>query len=179
MKVRYGLAILAALGLTACAERDISYEKSFITDFGSYQPTQYVNTDALDKTAWNETRQITLTVRQNEFSPMVVRLKKDVPYTIRVVNQDKNTVSFDASDLFENSAVAELSEAASYPARSKPLLKSFVVPSNGERMVKLVPVLEGRYEFEDNAPGLFLLDLVFSPWSRGATKGTSGVFIVE
>ncbi|SCA57161.1 exported hypothetical protein [Candidatus Terasakiella magnetica] len=189
MKIRYALAMMAAVGLSACAERDVAYNSVFVTDFGTYKDAFDVRNHAdasgeiAEAAAWNDARNVTLTVRQNEFSPMIVHLKKDVPYVIKVVNKDQNSVSFNAGEFFENTSVDSINEAMyedeTYPARAKPQLKSFVVPPKGERMVKLVPVLEGRYEFEDNAPGFFLPNFSFSPWSRAATMGTSGVFVVE
>lgn len=187
--MRFGLALIAAVGLSACAERDIALNASYVTDFGSFQDNDYVG-DRADSTAekagmaqWNDAREVTLTLRQNEFSPMIVHLKKGVPYVVTVKNNDLDAVSFSAQEFFANASVSHLSEATHeeevFAAAEKPVLVSFVVPPKGERQIKVVPVMEGRYEFEDGAPGIFFNQWHLSPWSNGATMGTSGVFIVD
>ncbi len=189
MKMRFGLAVLAAIGLSACAETDVVLNHSYVTDFGSYQDSDYTaeHADATGEKAananWANAHKVTLSLRQNEFSPMIVHLKKGEPYSITVKNNDNNVVSFRADEFFANSSVAQLSEAKHeddmLPAAEKPLLVSFVVPPMGERTVNLIPVMEGRYEYEDASPGLYFVQWGVAPFSRAATLGTAGVFIVE
>ena len=189
MKFTFGLALAAVVGLSACAEKDVVLNASYVTDFGEYQDSDYLgnHADAEGKKAdgvnWTDAKEVTLTIRQNEISPMIIHLKKDVAYKVKIVNKDVDTVSFSAPEFFENVAVSSLSEAKNgeemLPAATKPLLMSFVVPAKGERTVNLVPVLEGRYEFEDGAPGIFFNQWQLSPYSRGKTMGAIGLFIVD
>lgn len=187
MKMRLGLALVGAVGLTACAERDVAYNTPYVTDFGSYSdsnaPSTYEGSSVAMAAKWDGARDVTLTLRQNEFSPMIVHLTKGEAYNLTVVNKDKYAVSFKAEDFFENVSTANLSEVKAgddvFEELKAPDLISFVVPAQSQRTVKFVPVLEGRYEFEDGAPGLMFPSWHLSPYSRGATQGSIGVFVVK
>ncbi|MDV7340728.1 cupredoxin domain-containing protein [Terasakiella sp. A23] len=186
MKFRFGVAIVAALGLSACANLDITTGPSPIINIGLFDgSTSYEDAsgEIAAKANWDAAREITLNVEEREFTPMVVHLKRETPYKLKIVNKDAEAISFRAVDFFESSSVLKLSakntDIDDASGMQKPLLVSFVVPAKGERTLKFVPVKEGKYEFEDASPGFMADRWHFAPWGFGTINGTFGVFIVK
>lgn len=176
----FSAVVLVGL-LGACAARDVTYSRSYPL---SYQGGLSDETgDIASAAAWDNAATITITHKDSEFSPMYVGLKKDTPYILKIVNEDDRTLSIRAANFFANSSVASISQTAHYsndlPAIEKPLLKSFIVSPKGEREVRVVPMGEGSYEFDNGYPAMIIGEFQFAPWSRAASMGTVGAIVVK
>jgi hypothetical protein len=167
--------------LCACAARDVTYSRTNPLDFeGKFQDTAG---EALSQVMWDEAKVITLTHKDGEFTPMIVDMQKGKPYILKVINEEDSTVSFRAPEFFNNVSVSKISGTGYYtdavPELENPLLVSFIVAPLGEREVRLVPLNEGSFQFENAFPSLSIMEFQFAPFSRAATMGTVGAFTIE
>ena len=168
---------MAALvfGLTACHAKDMIRDP---TDIGKFFKGVYVENGAEVVAAadWSKAETVSIRIRQSEFDPMLVNLKKDQPYVLRFENADKVEHSFLAVEFFETIAPKQLTPGEEVTPDS--VLVSISIPAEESRELHFVPTVDGRYEFEDGSPGFFLHRLHFAPFSRG-TFGAAGVIKVN
>lgn len=183
MKMRFGLALVAALGLTACAERDVMMNTNTATNFGSFQEATMMAAQEADSNKWEKASEVTITLQRKEFSPMMLHLKQNQPYTLNVVNNSNSAMSFKANEFFQTTLVRSLSEVttdkAVYPAAENPLMVSFIVPAMSQRTINIVPAVKGRFEYEDGTPGIMVAGFHWAPWGYGVTQGSFGIISVD
>lgn len=183
MKMRFGLALVAALGLTACAERDVMMNTNTATNFGSFQEATMMAATEADSSKWDKASEVTITLQRKEFAPMMLHLKQNQPYILKVVNNSNSPMSFKANEFFQTTLVRSLSEVitdeAVYPPAENPLMVSFIVPAMSERTINVVPAVKGRFEYEDATPGIMIAGFHWAPWGYGKTQGSFGMISVD
>ncbi len=127
-----------------------------------------VNPEALKRVNWTRVPEINVRIRHDEFSPMVIRMRQGWPYVFRLRNRDNAGHTFRADGFFRRVAVIQKSVDGEVE-ESNNCFGSVWVPPRQTVELRLVAVVDGRYEFEDN-PVFFL---------GGFMDGPNGVIIVE
>ena len=156
---RSSLFVAAALLLSACASPgDI---------INPVLGCEEVNPEALKRVNWARVPEINVRIRHDEFSPMVIRMRQGWPYVFRLRNRDHTGHTFWADSFFRRVAVIQKSVGGE--VEEQPCFGSVWVPPRQTVELRLVAVVDGHYEFEDN-PVFFL---------GGFTDGPNGVIIIE
>lgn len=96
---------------------------------------------------WATAETVDLRIRDDEFYPMVLNLRANSPYVLRITNTDDGKRTFRSSDLFESVAIAEASVAGETIER--PCFFAINVPAESTTEVKFVTGLDGRYEYQN------------------------------
>lgn len=133
---------------------------------------------------WGFAKVIPVRVRQGEFSPLVIYLRRDMPYVFRFTNADDRAHTFAAPDFFEAVAVSHL-PGTSGPEPAAPLPSALVtaatpvpcnddvsaikLPADATVELPLVTMRDGRYSFQD----------VFLYLPSSLTGGDIGVIVIE
>ncbi|MDP6574326.1 MAG: hypothetical protein QGI63_12320 [Rhodospirillales bacterium] len=142
----------AAFFLTAGVLQACSYPGS---NFSLFATTCVADArERVEAADWSKVEVIPLRIRQNEFNPMIIDLKQDRPYVIRITNADDKHHFFGASDFFRSVAVAKVDEGGDRDDRT--CISRVSVGGGQTAEVVFVTVRDGRFEFADN-----LIDL---PW---------------
>ncbi len=156
---RSSLFLAAALLLSACASPgDI---------INPVLGCEEVNPEALKRVNWTRVPEINVRIRHDEFRPMVIRMRQGWPYVFRLRNRDHTGHTFRADDFFRRVAVIQKSVGGE--VEEAPCFGSVWVPPRQTVELRLVAVVDGHYEFEDN-PVFFL---------GGFMDGPNGVIIIE
>lgn len=123
---------------------------------------------AIAEADWSLTVTRTLRIRQDEYAPLVITLRRDRPYVLRIVNGDDRAHVFSAPDFFQAIAVKSLgpAERAVEPGSAP---ASIDLPPGQTRELVFVPVKDGYYSFADGWTGRLL----------GGILGTRGLIVVE
>jgi hypothetical protein len=103
----------------------------------------------LENIDWSAARTVDIRIRQDEFQPMVVGLTRDIPYVLHIRNADSSTRGFRSPTFFRKAAVAEIVVDGEARDLDGGCITGVSVPANGAVEVRLVALLEGRYDFED------------------------------
>lgn len=157
---RTSLVISALLALSGCMS-------SLGVASSGLMQCQQVNQEALKFVNWAKVPEIDVKIRHEEFTPMIIRLRQGWPYVIRIRNNDAQAHAFNAHDFFSN--VAVVSAAINDEEEEDTCFRAVWIPPRGSVKLKLVAVIDGRYEFDSTMP---LIPNIF-PW------GPSGVIVVE
>ena len=156
------VALVAVVGglLAACAS------STGVTSIGVAECKQ-ISKKAEAKINWARVPQIDLRIRNDEFSPMVMRLRQGRPYILRIRNRDEAMHVFRAPDFFRQNAIIAIGvegvraeEACAY---------SVTIPGRQTAEIRMVAVTDGTFEYEDN---MVLVPFVVS-------SGASGAIIIE
>ncbi len=117
---------------------------------------------------WSLTVTRTLRIRQDEYAPLVITLRRDRPYVLKLINGDDAAHVFSAPDFFQAIAVKSLMPAdqAIEPGWAP---SSIDLPAGQTRELAFVPVRDGYYSFADGWTGRLL----------GGILGTRGLIVVE
>ncbi len=150
---------------------------------GGFFPT-YFNDDPVSNSAeivaaadWETAKTVVIDMRQNSFTPAVVRLTQGQPYILVLENRDDVTHVFAAKEFFRTTAVRQIvTDDKETPVHR--LSTVSVLPSEIKE-VYLVPLRDGWFSFEGADPGLNIAGISLSPFSRGAIHGMVGNFVVE
>ena len=126
-----------------------------------------VNPEALKHVNWTRVPEINVRIRHDEFSPMVIRMRQGWPYVFRLRNRDDAGHTFSAGDFFRRVAIIQKSIGGE--VEENPCFGSIWVPPRQTVELRLVAVVDGRYEFEDNPVYIF----------GGFVDGPNGVIIIE
>ena len=110
---------------------------------------------------------VNVRIRQNEYSPMVIRLRQGWPYVIRTRNRDDHGHVFQANTFF--SRVAVIKTTITGKVKDEPCYGAIYDPAQQTAKLKLVAVVDGYYDYEDNYLSI----------SSAFSLGRSGVIIVE
>jgi hypothetical protein len=103
----------------------------------------------LDDIDWSTAPTVNIRIRQDEFQPMVVGLVRDTPYVLHIRNADSSTHSFRSPTFFRKAAVAQIVVDGEARDLDGGCITGVSVPANGTVEVRLVALLEGRYDFEN------------------------------
>lgn len=106
---------------------------------------------------WSQAKLVSLRIRQGEFSPMVLNLRVEQPYVLRITNGDDTSRVFRAAEFFENVALARVDVAGSVADES--CIAAVVIGPRQTADVLFVTVRDGRYQFADNRVLSSLFDL--------------------
>ena len=145
MRFRRIFSVLAAgAALAACAPADQIKDKLALTFTGcaDKRPTD-VN--------WSAARTFDVTIRQDEFQPMVIGLVRDRPYVLHIRNGDSGAHSFRSPAFFRQAAVAEVIVDGQSSPLGGECITGVSVPAKGSVEIRLVALLEGRYSFDNLA----------------------------
>ena len=147
------MARAAALFLTASVLQACSYPGGTIGSFftGTCVADARERVEAAD---WSKAEVIPIRIRQDEFNPMIIGLKRDRPYVIRITNADDTPHVFGAGDFFRSVAVAKVD--ISGDGDDQTCITRVAVAGGQTAEVVFVAVRDGRYEFADN--------FITSPW---------------
>ena len=126
-----------------------------------------VSPEALKRVNWTQVPEINVRIRHDEFSPMVIRMRQGWPYVFRIRNRDNTGHTFRADDFFNKVAVIQKSVAGKIAEET--CFGSLWVPPRQTVELRLVAVIDGYYEFEDNP--VYVLG--------GFMNGPNGVIIIE
>ena len=119
---------------------------------------------------WSKAEIVPIRIRQDEFDPMIIGLKQDRPYVIRITNADDTHHVFGAEDFFRSVAVAAVDTVDTGDDGDGQTCITRVVIDGGQTVeVVLVTVRDGRYEFADN--------FITSPWFDFG--GAMGVIYIQ
>jgi hypothetical protein len=117
---------------------------TFIPGVSSIGPEcQKIDPQALKYINWTRVPEVNVRIRQDEFSPMIIRLRQGWPYVIRIRNRDDQV--FRAYDFFSKVAVVgttiggEKEDITCYGA--------IVIPARTTAKISLVAAVDGCYEF--------------------------------
>ena len=103
---------------------------------------------------WSKAEVIPIRIRQNEFNPMIIGLKRDQPYVIRITNADDAHHVFGAGEFFQSVAVAKVDMGGD--GDDQTCITRVAIAGGQTAEVVFVAVRDGRYEFADNS--------IASPW---------------
>ena len=126
-----------------------------------------VNAKALKMVNWTQVPEVSLRIRHDEFDPMVLRLRQGWPYVFRIRNRDDYVHTFRAYEFFSKVAVIEMTVGGR--AREETCFATLRIPARQTIELRLIAVVDGFYEYEDN---WMPLPFLFS-------SGTDGVIIIE
>ncbi|MBC8337261.1 MAG: hypothetical protein H8E39_01085 [Alphaproteobacteria bacterium] len=126
-----------------------------------------VSKEAVKRINWTKVPEVNVSIRHDEFSPMVIRLRQGWPYVFRIRNRDDDGHAFKAYEFFKNVAVIQSSVEGE--VLDNPCLSALWVPSRQTAELRLVAAVDGYYEFEDLP--FFAL--------TGFYDGPQGVIIIE
>ena len=90
---------------------------------------------------------IAVRIRQGEFKPVLVSLRKDTAYVLRLTNDDDRNRVFGAPEFFAAVAVGKV--AVGDEVSSARCISAITVPPNATAEVQIVAVRDGRYDFEE------------------------------
>ncbi len=114
---------------------------------------------------WSLTVTRTLRIRQDEYAPLVITLRRDRPYVLKIVNGDDVAHAFSAPDFFQAIAVKSVGPADQVVEPGS----SIDLPAGQTRELAFVPLRDGYYSFADGWTGRLL----------GGILGTRGLIVVE
>ena len=108
---------------------------------------------------------VNVRIRQNEYLPMVIRLRRDWPYVIRTRNRDDHGHVFQANTFFSRVAVIKTTIAGK--VKDETCYGAIYDPAQQTPKLKLVAVVDGDYDYEDSYLS------ISSAFSWGVTASSS------
>ncbi|MEE8393335.1 MAG: hypothetical protein V3R66_03245 [Rhodospirillales bacterium] len=143
MGCRSFLVTILMLGLSACA-----FEDEIVLGPFSWPNCVEGVAKHIEGIDWAEARTINVSIRQDEFEPMVIGLRQNNPYIFRIENRDEYEHFFMAEGFFSSVAVASIKGPGQ---ESGPSCIDGVKIGPFETVeLRLVPVRDGRYEYNDD-----------------------------
>mgnify|MGYP000618005226 CR=1 FL=1 len=139
---RGALLLTVALVLAACT-RDggvSSYLAGGCTDASAKQ---------FEGINWNKARHIKMSVRQDEYSPMVVPLTQGLAYVMSIENKDDDIHNFRATEFFRSVAMAKASVGDEVLENA--CIDAVSLEPGQTAEFRFIAVRNGRYDFEDNS----------------------------
>ena len=116
---------------------------------------------------WTKVPVVNVRIRQNEYLPMVIRLRQGWPYVIRILNRDDYGHVFQANTFFSRVAVIKTTIAGK--VKEETCYGAIYIPAQQTAELKLVAVVDGYYDYVDS---YLSISSAFSP-------GRNGVIIIE
>lgn len=134
------IAPVLTLALWACASPDNFYTERDRHEFCGSDPEKRV---ALAN--WDDAEAVDLQIRMGAFWPMILTLRQDRPYILRIANIDPERRVFSAPPLFQNSHLESITVAGGDPEFDP--VDGLRLPPAGTAEVRLMAMCTGRYEF--------------------------------
>jgi len=167
----YLLFLVIGVLVSACTEKNI---------YANLTSRYYLSDqqEIIEAADWGAAKTLEIRIRQNEFSPTIIRLRQGEPYIMLVENRDDIAHMLVAKEFFKTVAIRKiLSQTLEI---SKVNLIGLHLSPGEVKEVHFIPARDGWFDFEGGkGPGIFATDYIFSPLSRGAIKGMIGSFVVE
>ena len=116
---------------------------------------------------WSKAEIISLRIRQSSFNPMIIGLKQNRPYVIRINNGDDSIHVFRAGEFFRSVALAKV-EVDGFDSEDH-CITAVSIDGGETAEIQLVAVRDGRYEFDDNP--------LLVPWVL--IPGAVGIIYIE
>ena len=135
-------AVALGVMLTACAPAS-RMKDHLVLAFAGCAETPLHDID------WSTAPTVNIRIRQDEFQPMVVGLARDIPYVLHIRNADSSTHGFRSPTFFRKAAVAQIVVDGEARTLDGDCITGVSVPANGAVEVRLVALLEGRYDFDN------------------------------
>ena len=105
---------------------------------------------------WDKAERLTVTVRHNEYTPMVIPLMKGRAYVMGFENRDDYNHRFEAPTFFRAVALKDVTVAGE-DTDAGACIRGLGLPPGKAVSVRLVTVADGRYPFEESALGTMFL----------------------
>ncbi len=153
-----GLSVVASLA--ACAA------PSGVSDILALDCKQISKT-AEAKINWARVPEREIAIRNDAFSPMVMRLMQGRPYVIRVRNCDDSTHVFRAGKLFQENAVVAVGVEGK--RADETCISAITIPPRQSAEIRFVAITDGTYDYADE----FFLPSFFK------TGVASGAIVIE
>ncbi len=126
-----------------------------------------INQKAVKFINWTRVPVVNVRIRQNEYSPMIIRLRQGWPYVIRIRNRDDYGHVFQANTFFSRVAVIKTTIAGE--VKEETCFGAIYIPAQQTAELKLVAVVDGYYEYTDSYLSI----------SSAFSLGHDGVIIIE
>ncbi len=140
---------LVLLALSSCAyapgSKGFPWDINFSGFVCNQNPTQFI--EGVD---WSQAKTIDLRIRQGHFSPTYFSLYVGQPYLLNIENADDVDHTFMAFDFFRAIAVAGVGTQGADFKEIK-CLAGVTVPPQTKTSLRLVPIRDGTYEFDDES----------------------------
>ena len=167
----YLLFLVIGVLVSACTEKNI---------YANLTSRYYLSDqqEIIEAADWEAAKTVEIRIRQNEFSPTIIRLRQGEPYIMLVENRDDITHMLVAEEFFKTVAIHKiLSQTLEI---SKVNLIGLHLNPGEIKEIHFIPARDGWFDFEGgHGPGIFATDYIFSPLSLGVIKGMVGSFVVE
>ena len=149
MRTSWGLpvAMMAVVVLSACTMRDVVKLDQDLRKvaFGECLGATPDPAAAVD---WSTAQAISVTIRQDDYDPMILFLKRDQPYVITIANRDDSGHTFRARRFFQESTVAGVTVGGE--ALDDDCIIAVDIPALKTAELRVVPTREGTYDFTDD-----------------------------
>ena len=152
MNRRVVAAAMMILGLGACAPSDVIQGPEAVRLAGAVAPD--AASAAVEAADWEKAIALAVRMRQGDFNPMVMQMRVGFPYVLTIENADAEACAFKAPEFFASSAVKSL-EPLDPPFEPGDTLVSVLVEPGQTRTVRLVPMKDGTYTYDDGVFGVF------------------------
>lgn len=167
MKYRLLISLLAVWGLSACAY-----------DIGHFTQVKGEGAVQSELGRWKEARVINLTVQNNEFSPMLIRVEAGQPYILKMLNLDDEVRAFKAPDFFDTIHYDLLQDRGRYYKTG--YITSLVLEPNVPKEYYFIPIEPEQSEsqsfrFDSTSYTIAIPPVHFSPVDLGAPTGAISV----
>lgn len=96
---------------------------------------------------WTRVPIVEVAVRNDEFEPMVFRLRQGRPYVLHLRNRDLERHEFAAPAFFRENAVVGI--AVDGVPMADVCVESITLPARQTAVIRMVAVIDGHYEFYD------------------------------
>lgn len=153
-----GLALAASL--SACAG------PTGVSELGAAECKQ-ISKQAEAKINWARVPEREIVIRNDAFSPMVMRLMQGRPYVLRIRNRDDQMHVFRAGSLFERNVV--VAAGVEGQRAEQTCFTAISIPPRQSAEIRFVAITDGTYDYADE----ILLPKIFS------VGAANGVIVIE
>ena len=143
-------ASLLAPILWACGSSDNFFTERDLHAFCGSDPEKRVAA-----ANWDDAEAIDLQIRLGSFWPMILTLRRDRPYILRIANIDPERRVFSAPPLFQTSYLQSVTVAGEDPEFDP--VDGLRLPPAGTAEIRLMALCAGRFEFHET----WLTDMSF------------------
>jgi len=173
VKLIRNLAVAAmAVTLAACAAQPAGSDS-----VNAYKSAPDSFQAAVAAADWNSASVIEITLRDDHFAPMLLKLKMGKPYVLRFTSKEPKTHLVAGSGFLGNMAVASLSGNDTVSKGS--IVHGIALKPWEPREIKVIPMVRGRFEFRRTGSGVIVTHSgVSEPFALFKT-GAYGIAYVE
>jgi len=126
-----------------------------------------VSPQAIKKINWTRVPEVNVRIRNDQFEPMVIKLRQGWPYIMKIRNRDAGPHVFNSYGFFTNVAVNKITLNGKRIEQT--CVAAIRIEAREMATIRFVAAIDGRYEFEDKSIDV---PFVFS-------SGAAGVIEIE